>query len=308
MITRPMKASTVEMATMDKIVWPAYCSPKIDGIRLMIHPELGPITSGFKPLPNHHVREALMEICGGSHLDGELYSIDQDGTALFNRTQSDMMSRGGEPNFRFATFDCFFHTDWGFAERYHMTSSIVHEVNHPCLKMLTHTLIGSTEEFLDYIKACMEDGFEGAVVRSLAGPYKSGQSTLNQGWMLKYKPWSDAEGIVIGFEELYHNENPQEEGLTGLSKRSSHKAGKTAAGTLGALVLQTDWGELRVGIFKGKDAAWRQKIWDRNWRGLVISHDGVDAPDLGRKVTFKYQKHGMQSLPRFPVFKGWRED
>ena len=93
-----MKAETVEFATMDKIVWPAYCSPKIDGIRLMIHPTLGPITSGFKPLPNHHVRESLLRLCSGSHLDGELYSIDQDGTALFNRTQSDMMSRDGEPN------------------------------------------------------------------------------------------------------------------------------------------------------------------------------------------------------------------
>ena len=300
-----MKAGTIELATMDKIVWPAYVSPKIDGIRLMIHPELGPITSGFKPLPNHYVRERLEALCGGTYLDGELYSIGNDGTALFNKTQSDMMSHSGGPLFRFAAFDCFEHTDWDFSYRYAQTSVFVKIIDHPRLKLLTHTLIGSTEEFLDYFEACLKDGYEGAVVRSLAGPYKCGRSTLNQGWMLKYKPWEDAEGTIIGFEELYHNENPQEEGLLGLTKRSSHKQGKVPGGTLGALVLETKWGVLRVG--SGINAADRQAIWDRNKPTL----DGLEFQanvDLGRKVSFKYLAHGMKDLPRHPIYKGFRED
>jgi len=65
---------------------------------------------------------------------------------------------------------------------------------------------------------------------------------------------------------------------------------------------------LRVGT--GFDFATRQKIWHDN----MCRYDGgewlpmTDGLDYGRKVTFKYQKHGMQDLPRFPVFKGFRED
>ncbi len=302
-ITRPMKAETIEMSNMDRIVWPAYVSPKIDGLRLMIHPVIGPITSGFKALPNQYVREQLWRICAGTNLDGELYSIDSDGTALFNKTQSDMMSRGGEPNFRFAAFDCFEHVEWDFADRYAQAQKIITYMDDPSLRILTHTLIGSTEEFLSYFDACLEDGYEGVVVRSLAGPYKCGRSTFNQGWMLKYKPWADAEGTIIGFEELYHNENPQEESLTGLTQRSSHKAGKKAAGTLGAFILQTDWGVLRVGTGVGLTQALRQEIWDRN-----TGFPEDLKPDIGRTITFKYLKHGMQTLPRHPGYKGFRKD
>jgi len=300
-----MKASTVEIETFDKVVWPTWASPKIDGIRLLMHPSLGPVTQSFKPLPNHYVRMKLELLCGKSDLDGEVYAIDKDGTALFNRTQSLIMTREGEPNFRFATFDCFERPDWEFSSRYTQTEIRVKAINNSHIKMLTHTLLGSFEEFLDYHNTCVKEGFEGVVLRSMGGPYKNGKSTLNQGWMLKYKRWHDAEGIVIGFEELYHNENPKEVSLLGLSKRSSHIKGKIAGGTLGALILETEWGELRVGT--GFDATTRKEIWDRNvFPGRSVPLE--DAPDIGRRVTFKYQKHGMQTLPRFPVFKGFRED
>jgi DNA ligase-1 len=272
----------------------------------MIHPELGPITSGFKPLPNHYVRERLIDLCVGSYLDGELYSIDQNGAALFNRTQSDMMSHGGEPDFRFAAFDCFERIDWEFVNRYHHVATRICSIGNPRIRMLTHTLIGSTEEFLDYFEACLKDGYEGVVVRALAGPYKSGRSTFNQGWMLKYKPWEDAEGTIIGFEELYHNENPKEVGRTGLSQRSSHVEGKVPGGTLGALVLKTEWGILRVGT--GFDATTRQEIWDRNCELITFPEGASIQLDLGRKVSFKYLAHGMKDLPRHPIYKGFRED
>ncbi len=318
MITRPMKAATVTIEMMGKVEWPVYASPKIDGIRCLMHPELGPVSQKFKPIPNHHIRERLKFNLGNSDLDGELYAINDDGTALFNQTQSAVMSRDGQPNFRYAVFDCFTLPELDFASRYNQTMNIVKVTRQSWLKVLTHTVIGSQEEFIRYIDACIEDGYEGAVIRSFAGPYKSGRSTLNQNWMLKYTPWSFAEGIIIRFEELRHNENPKETDLLGLSKRSSHLAGKVRSGTLGALVLKTEWGELRVGT--GFTAAQRQAIWDRNpgvWYSAIVALDGKAippgdikelVPDMGRTVTFKYKRHGMQTLPRFPVFKGFRED
>jgi len=304
-ITRPMLAATVEVESFDKIKWPVLASPKIDGIRCLIHPTLGPVSRTFKPIANVYVREYLDEYCRGSHVDGELYAVNEDGTADFNATQSAIMSRSGRPRFHYSVFDCFDRPDDPFEIRHARALAKANRMRLSSLFIsgLGHVILRDTRDLVGYSDDCLEQGYEGIVIRDQGGTYKSGRSTLNQGGMLKYKPWADAEGVVIGFEELMRNENEQEEDAFGLAKRSSHKAGKEGAGTLGALVLQTDWGVLKVGT--GFDATTRQAIWERNH---ILNIPTDIRPDLGRKVTFKYQKHGMQDLPRFPVFKGFRGD
>jgi len=302
-ITRPMLAATVEVESFDKIKWPVLASPKIDGIRCLIHPTLGPVSRTFKSIANVYVREWLGEYCGGSHLDGELYAITEDGTADFNATQSAIMSRSGRPNFLYAVFDCFDRPDDPFESRHARAIAKANIIHRTTLSVmgLEHVILRNVGDLVEYSDECLARGYEGIVIRDQGGTYKSGRSTLNQGGMLKYKPWADAEGTIIGFEELMHNDNEQEGDAFGLAKRSSHKDNLIPAGVLGALVLHTAWGELRVGT--GFDFATRKAIWERNYHG-----EPKTAGDWGRIVTFKYQKHGMQDLPRFPVFKGFREE
>ena len=310
MIERPMLAGTVTVNDFEKVVWPVLASPKIDGIRCLIHPTLGPVSRTFKPIANRHIHRTLQRYAGVSYLDGEIAALNEEGVIDFNGTQSAVMTRSGTPRFRYYVFDSFDTPDNTFEERLRMAKIHCDAINVPEIKYLAHRWMKTPEEFMQYAEACMLDGFEGAMIRNPDGPYKNGRSTLNQGWLLKWKPWEDAEGTVIGFEELYHNDNVAEEDAFGNTKRSSHVAGKVGAGTLGALVLSTEWGTLKVGT--GFDAATRQAIWNRNWEGLMImAASGTDmgkCSDMGRKVTFKYQKHGMQDLPRFPVFKGFREE
>jgi hypothetical protein len=123
-----------------------------------------------------------------------------------------------------------------------------------------------------------------------------------QGHLVKYKEWADAEGTVVGFEERMHNANEDVRDNLGHAKRSSHKENMVPMDTLGALILDTAWGELKVGT--GFDDAQRQNIWDANNKGKVC----MNARDYMRKVTFKYQAFGMQDKPRFPVFMHFRED
>jgi len=308
-IERPMLAATVAYDDLEKVEWPVLCSPKIDGIRCLIHPELGPVTRSFKPLPNEHVRERLLIYAGHSYLDGELVSVDNKGTILtFNQTQSAMMSHNGQPLFVFMVFDCFDRPDWDFGSRHLQAKETCKKINKPEIQLLVHKVAHNMEDFIKFTDACIEAGFEGAIIRAPAGIYKSGRSTLKQGWLLKYKQWADAEGTVIGFEELMHNDNPDKRDKFDLAKRSSHKDNMVPAGTLGALVLDTAWGELRIGV--GFDQATRQAIWNRNevknLGGGITIHD-MPQPDIGKTVTFKYQPHGMQDLPRFPVFLRFRD-
>ena len=52
-ISRPMLAASAvrEQELIDHMPTQVLASPKLDGIRVLLHPELGPVTRRFKPLP-----------------------------------------------------------------------------------------------------------------------------------------------------------------------------------------------------------------------------------------------------------------
>ncbi len=309
MITKPMKAATVYARCFDDVAWPVLGSPKIDGIRCLIHPELGPVTMSFKPVPNKYIRESLARMCKGTNFDGELTTLNPETmeTLPFNQIQSQVMSHGGKPHYLYRVFDCFRNPEAPFSMRHHEARIVVQNIqDHLHVDIVEHECIASAETFREYANACIVGGYEGAMIRSLDGPYKSGRSTLRQGWLLKYKEWEDDEGTVIGFYELMHNSNEDVRDVFDHAKRSSAKAGMLPMGTLGGLILKTKWGELRVG--SGFDAAQRQELWNRRGVNILgLSPEDLSKGVVGRTVTFKYQAHGMQNKPRFPIFKSFRE-
>ncbi len=308
MIKRPMLAATVTYDGLEKVEWPVWCSPKVDGIRNLMHPELGAVTRSFKPLPNEYVREELHRWAAHTNLDGELVAVDALGKDLsYNETQSAMMSHSGQPAWKFMVFDCFERPDWDFVTRHQLARQRCRQLGCTRIKILKHEIIRDIEEFIKYTDKCIGAGFEGSIIRAPAGIYKSGRSTLRQGWLLKYKQWIDTEGIITGFVELMHNENPDVRDNFDLAKRSSAKDGMVPMGTLGALELTTEWGRLYVG--SGFDQALRQEIWTRNMDVAEMIRSGSSGPpDVGRYVVFKYTPHGMKDKPRFPIFKGFRDD
>ena len=307
MITKPMLSATVTGETLHTLRYPILVSPKYDGIRCIVHPKLGPVTRSFKPVPNEFIRTELRDAIPSNHgLDGELFAIGGDYEPLdFNSTQSAVMSHSGRPEFLYLVFDCFDYPDEPFYQRLNLAECITNDMADERIGVVYHSRIADVDQFMAYAAMHLQQGYEGTMIRDPEGPYKCGRSTLKQQWLVKYKEWADDEGVVIGFEELMHNANEDVKDNFGYAKRSSAKDGMVPMDTLGALVLDTRWGELRVGT--GFDTAARDEIWKRN---VLDPHIGIDypEPDLGRKVTFKYQPFGMQDKPRFPVFLRFRDD
>lgn len=289
-IRRPMLAASLTNERVDQLKYPVMVSPKLDGIRTLIHPKHGPVTRQLKPVPNLHVRDALSKVSLHG-FDGEL--VLRDGT--FNETQSAVMSHDGTPNVEFWVFDDFSDTLEAFHERLEKIEHRLRRLRsteiHICA--VPHYWARTPEEARKLIATQCAEGFEGAMIRVHDGRYKEGRSTLNEALLLKHKNFADAEGIVVGVEELMHNDNLLTTSELGYAKRSSAKDGMVGTGTLGALVLETDWGELKVGT--GFDRAAREKLW-KSRKSLV-----------GERVTFKYQGAGMQEKPRFPVFMHFRD-
>lgn len=147
------------------------------------------------------------------------------------------------------------------------------------------------------------------MLRDPLGPYKHGRSTLKEGYLLKLKRFTDAEAVIVGFEEQEQNCNKAKPDELGRQKRSTHKAGKFGKDTLGAFIVEphpytslnqaaygTPEKRFRIGTGVGLTIELRQRIWDDR------------ASYLGKVVKYKYQEVGTKDAPRIPVWLGFRDE
>lgn len=269
--------------------WPVLASPKFDGIRAL-NVEGVLVSRRLKPIPNKFIRE-MFSLPRYKGMDGELV------LGNFQQTTSAVMSHSGEPHVTWRVFDNFTLRD-SFEVRLlkvETFASVDAFVFDTPIMAVPHVLCKNEDELLEYEIQCLSQGHEGVMIRDPKGPYKFGRSTVREGWLLKVKRFQDAEGIVIGFEELMHNSNEATTNELGKTKRSSHKAGMVPMNTLGALTLRMENG-VEVSVGSGFTAEQRKKWWKAK---EVV---------LGKRVKFKFQQHGTKDKPRHPVFLGFRAE
>lgn len=292
---RPMLASPAEL---DKVQFPVWASPKLDGIRCIIRSGCA-MSRSLKPIPNMFVQSILSkpQLEG---LDGELCVGPYNAKDLMQQTSSGVMSVDGTPAFKYYVFDYWNGAGEGFDERINKLNVIFRDLSWagdaaPHLQLLVQAKITSLDDLNKFEQICLSHGFEGAMIRRLDGAYKQGRSTAREQHLLKIKRFADSEAVIIGFEELMHNENELQTDELGYAKRTSHKDGKVAGGTLGALVVRDCKTGIEFSIGTGFDATLRLSIWLGR------------ASYLGAIVTYKhFENAGVKEAPRFPVFKAFR--
>ncbi len=298
-IIKPMLAGKYDP---EKQEYPVYVQPKYDGIRAIIKGGMA-YSRTLKPIRNRHIQDKILDmgdLLNG--LDGELIVGDPVAKDCYRKTCSGVMSEGGKPDFIYVVFDCWDCPDLPFKERIKSVRQRVYSTasdRFPIEVALTHHILMEWAMQAFY-ESCLGTGFEGVILRSPDGPYKYNRSTTNQGYLLKYKPFKDAEAVIIGFQEKMHNGNPAEEDERGYTKRSGHKEHLVPTGTLGAFKvtrLKAD-GLLSeaFNVGTGFDAAQREAYW-KDKDTLV-----------GKVIKFKYADIGDYDVPRFPVFLGFRDE
>jgi DNA ligase 1 len=278
MTFRPMLAATADMS---KLTYPVLCTPKLDGIRCIIRSGVA-CSRTLKPIPNKHIQRLLSEC--PDDLDGELIVPGK----TFNEIQSLVMKESGHPDIEYHVFDIV-EDDVPYVDRMEALGEI--DLPSVCTKILPVEI--KTEASLTaYENEMVDDGYEGIMIRDPEGPYKFGRSTVKEGYLLKWKRFSDAEAEIIGTEELLHNHNEAELDERGFTKRSHHRDGKVESGMLGAFLVRD--GEKVFKVSSGLTAKERIEYWD------------IRDTMIGQLVKYKYQEAGAKSLPRFPVFLGIR--
>lgn len=276
-------------AELDKLTYPLMASPKLDGVRCCI--VNGKVLSRtLKPIPNIYVQYRL----GGQPdgLDGELIVGEPTSKTCYRDTVSGVMSIDGNPNFTYYVFDLHNH-DAGFRERFTKLGSTLSDA--PSVKRLPHVILNNATELLEYEEDQIAEGYEGIILRGMDAPYKFGRSTMNEGYMLKVKRFSDAEAEIIGFEEEMFNGNEATTNELGRTKRSSHAAGKVGKGTLGAFLVRDATTGVEFSVGTGLTADERAICW-KDRHALI-----------GELIKYKSFEVGVLNKPRHPVFLGFRD-
>ena len=282
---KPMLAGKVDLA---KQQYPAIASAKLDGIRAIVI-DCVVYSRSMKPIRNEHVQSLFgkQEFNG---CDGELIVGPANAEDVYRVSSSGVMRAKGKPNVSFHVFDNIYR-----GVSYNTWASL-RGVGLNCVKIVPMHMVENEEELVSLERKLVGDGYEGVMVRSLDGPYKQGRSTTKEGYLLKLKTFEDSEAVVLGVEELMHNNNEATIDELGHTKRSSHKENKVGGDTLGALVVQDIKSGVEFKIGTGYTQDMRGGLW--------ANRDSL----IGRIVKYKFFPGGIKEAPRFPVYLGFRHE
>jgi DNA ligase-1 len=278
-----------------KLPYPLLASPKLDGIRALVRDGVV-VSRNLKPIPNAYVQS----LYGGAHmegLDGELIVGLPFGHDVWNRSQSGVMSEDGKPDVWFHIFD-HWKEPGGYGPRMAQIRRMRSDGRwpHGCAVMVPQHKVFNARELLEFEEEQIGLGYEGVMLRKLAAdtPYKHGRSTLREAYLMKLVRRHTCEGVVVDVVEQMHNANEMTRDARGYAKRSKAKAGLVGTGKVGALVLAgPNVGRFEVGT--GFTDQQRTALW-RDRKSLT-----------GKVVTVEYRELTPDGLPRFPVFKGFRD-
>lgn len=244
-----------------KISFPCIVQPKYDGVRCTISKDAEGIhilSRKGKPYNVPHLKEWA---CKNEHLlplDGELYNHKelsfQEITSAVKRL-SDIT-----PKIRYVVYDRPIEGP-NNNDRWEQLQSDFKDLpkDSPCY-LSTSELCFNMEQVWEFHKKCVEQGYEGAIIRNVNGKYEFGFRSND---LIKLKVFDDAEFRIIDVVEA-----------TGRDKGTAIFVCECGTGTFNVKPQGTR--ELRAEYFRD-----RKKL-------------------LGKMVTIQYQGLSDDGIPRFP--------
>jgi DNA ligase-1 len=292
----------------DKVRFPNWLQPKIDGVRgLNMH---GKLTGrSLKPHRNLYTTELFSQPCLAG-FDGELAADRETHPDLCRITSSKLSTIDGKPFTLWWLFDYIIPaTQKPYRERYKALESRIADLQltQRCEAVAYLRIVPVLEcrniwQLLEIKDMWLGAGYEGIIIRDPDGIHKQGRSTPKEGGLLRIKDFVDQEAEVIEYLEGNQNDNEAQINELGKTFRTSHQENmvpNSQVGTIVAKILKTENG-LSAGqivhVAPGNmDIQTRRHEWFyRN-----------EAP--GKVFTFKHFPKGMKDKPRFPQWKFWRD-
>lgn len=208
---------------LEEVRYPVRVEPKLDGLRCIAIKRDGKVTfftrNGTELNSMPKIKETLEAAeFDNMILDAECMARDwnESSSVMMSKTQKD------DSNLYYNVFDAMPLVDWENQEctlPYAERVKLVHEVILACasfaqnaaprVRQVPHIMAQNEAELKAYFARCMDDGFEGVMLKTLDTPYKFKRSDN----LLKLKPYVTYEGVIVGHYEGRHG--TKREGLFG---------------------------------------------------------------------------------------------
>ena len=175
-----------------KIKFPAFVSPKLDGLRCITNTKKKKKESfsrGGKPIDSiGHIHTSLVEYEDIFSLDGELYNHEVKFQKIISNVKRKQEDTG---LIQYHVYDVMIPHET-FATRYKFLQENL-PINES-VKLVPAYVVNNEDDILRYFKQFLEEGYEGAMVRANDCKYKHGRSQE----LLKFKEFSDDEFEIVG--------------------------------------------------------------------------------------------------------------
>ena len=279
-------------ADLDKLKFPAMGFPKLDGVRgLHI---TGMMTGrSLKPHANKIVTEkySRKEFEG---FDGEFTFGDIRGESLCRDTTSVMSRIEGSPDVQWNLFDYVSDdtVDLKYLNRYSKLVELISSNNVFTqafnIVVIPFVWLYNITQVEEFYQKCLDEGYEGAIVRDPEGKHKDGRATVKVGAYLRLKPQSDKEAKVVRLVEAMENQNEAKVNELGRTERSSHKENKVGKGMVGMLVCIDETTGIEIDVGAGKMThEERTHFWNH------------PEEMVGHFIKYRSMDVGVKDKPRF---------
>lgn len=308
-----VKPQLAEDAILDKVFFPCWTQPKIDGVRAM---KLGETLTGrsLDPFAGFGITDYFSR-ASLTGLDGEMTLGDKPncGERLCSMTTGAMGRFKGVTemaDLHWWVFDLVTEktVSLPYSDRYKLLKEKVSSLQHPRVKLVPYTVCANRAQLDAVIAENASLGYEGTIIRNPQAHYKPGRATKKSQELWRVKPWGDAEILVTGITEGQMNGNEAKTNSLGRTERSSAKAGMVPNGQVGSIqgTMLADFFDPATGALlfaKGLPVT----VGSGEMSVEEATHY-FEHPDeiVGHFAKFKHMTHGIKALPRFPTYVSHR--
>lgn len=307
---KPMLARDVQE---HKLKFPLICTRKIDGVWAGIQNNKL-FARSLKQFENKYVTE-LYSNPDFEGLRGELIvGSVPNAPDLCRNTGSAVRTITGIPETSLWCFDYITPSteQKPYHERLKLLAERVEQLQtkgYSNIFMIDAYLVASLEEYLQFQKQFLQEGYEGIVVRTPDSKHKQGRSSSVKPELWRFKPYATAEIKVTRLVEEQTNKNQATINELGYTTRSSHKQNLEGNDTLGAIVGLLVTPLLDCFGKQVADVGTELTIATGSLTAKELKHLWYNQDQLlGKLVTFEYMSFGLKDKPRFAQFKSIRDE
>ncbi len=285
----PMLAHTFSGTGRQKIVFPCFVQPKLDGVRCVAHclnsnsnVVIMQSRTGAAFTSLDHISTALSPVLGVNNrfvLDGEIYTTEMPFEELVGLVKTKKLTDAAKEKLakvQYHVYDVYDkqNPDLPFSERTKLVANIVEQIENTnnnssiAIRWVDTQRVSNMDEFRDKFGEYVGEGYEGIMLRNADGKYRFNYRSHD---LQKYKEFVEQEYKIIGFNE---------------------GAGRDQGTVI--WVCETETGRPFNVRPRGTQEMRRQ--WFQ------------DGPQyIGKSLTVIYQELSEGGVPRFPVGKCIRE-